>query len=205
MTTIVLVRHGEVEGIHPPRFRGRTDLPLTKRGMLQAQATRDALRERCVLDAIYCSPLTRCVHTADIIATAYGIDAVPQPGLLDIDYGVWTGMEDAVVRQRWPQEFALWRECPHTFRLPGGETLQELQTRAVEALQTMLEAHPNGTFAIVGHDSINRVLLCHIAALPLASYRLFKQAPCGISEIASADGHFVIHSVNETMHLHDIA
>lgn len=201
MTTILLIRHGEVAGITPPRFRGRDDLALTPKGVRQAEQVRDAINNRWVLNAVYCSPLSRCVRTADAIATPCKLDSIPHHGLIDTHYGTWQGLPVTEVAQRWPEDLVRWHAAPQTMRIPGGESLQDVQARAVDALNAILRAHRHGVVAVVAHDSVNRVLLCHALGLSLGSYWTLSQSPCGISEIAFADDRFAIHSINETQHL----
>lgn len=201
MTHLILLRHGEVEGIDPPVFRGRLDLPLTPRGVRQAELTRDALSARHVVNAIYCSPLSRCVRTADIVSSALRLNAVPHPGLTDLDYGAWTGLADVEVAKRWPQEADLWKTAPHALRIPGGESLQDLAARVIDALALLLHAHPRGIITFVSHDSAIRVLLCHALGLPLSGYRQLAPTPCGISVLACTSGRCTLESFNETQHL----
>lgn len=199
-TTLLLIRHGEVEGIHPPTFRGRQDLALTERGKRQAALTRDYLGGHWGVDKIYSSPLSRCVRTADTIGQAFQLQSVPHPGLTDIDYGGWSGLPVAEVEQRWPREARLWKTAPHRFRIPGGESIQEVAARITDALAMILLAHPQETVALVTHDSAIRVLLCHVAGLPLSSYWLFQPSPCGVS-VVRADEGFTIQTINSTHHL----
>ncbi|KRE89030.1 hypothetical protein ASG87_05640 [Frateuria sp. Soil773] len=201
MTTILLIRHGEVAGITPPRFRGREDLTLTPRGVRQAELVRDAIAARWVPSAVYCSPLTRCVRTADTIAGAFSLDARTHSGLNDINYGAWQGMAVTEVAQRWPEDLQRWHGSPHTMRVPGGETLQEVQARAVDALQAILHAHSHGTVVLVAHDSVNRILLGHALGLSLGGYWSLPQSPCAISQITFTDDRFTIRSINETQHI----
>ncbi|CAM5407578.1 histidine phosphatase family protein [Rhodanobacter lindaniclasticus] len=201
MTTLILVRHGEVDGIDPPTFRGRIVLQLTAKGAKQAALTKEVIRARWAVDTIYCSPLTRCVRTADIINEAFQLNTVPHQGLTDIDYGAWTNLPVDEVWKRWPREASLWKTAPHTCRIPGGESLQDVAARAIDALTAVLHAHPRGTVAIITHDSVLRVLLCHVMGLPLSSYWLFDPAPCGISVISHTENRFTVHSINETQHL----
>ena len=201
MTTLILIRHGEVDGTGPPTFRGRVVLLLTPKGTRQAELTREALRARHVVEAIYCSPLTRCVRTADIVSEAFQLNAVSLQGLTDVDYGAWTQLPVGEVATRWPREFGRWMGLPHTFCIPGGESLQEVAARAVAALRSIFVAHEEGTVAIVTHDSVLRVLLGHMMGLPLSSYWLLDPAPCAISVVSYTEGRFTIHSINETQHL----
>lgn len=201
MTDLILIRHGEVDGIDPPAFRGRIVLPLTARGVRQAELTREALRERWAIDAIYSSPLTRCVRTADIINAAFHLNPVPHQGLTDIDYGAWTNLPLADVSVRWPHELECWMSHPDRCCVPGGESLQEVAARVVATVGSVLDAHPQGTVALVLHDSVIRVLLCHLLGLPLSGYWLFDPAPCGISSVSHRENRITVHAVNETGHL----
>lgn len=204
MTRLLLIRHGEVQGIDPPVFRGRLDLPLTSRGVRQAEATANHLVGRASLGTIYCSPLSRCVRTADAICAPFQTSAISHPELNDISYGAWSGMSLDEARKQWPEEVMLWLTAPHAMRIPGGESLQELASRTTEALIDILHGHPHGTVALVTHDSVIRVLLCHALGLPLSSYWLFAPSPCGISRLAFNDRRFTLESFNETQHLSDI-
>jgi probable phosphoglycerate mutase len=201
MTTLILVRHGEVEGLDPPTFHGRIVLPLTPKGVKQAALTQEAIGARWPVHAIYCSPLTRCVRTADIINEGFHLNAVPHQGLTDIDYGAWTNLPADEVWKRWPRELGRWKSHPHGCCVPGGESLQEVAARVIATLGTILDAHQRGTVVIVTHDSVLRVLLCHVMGLPLSSYWLFDPKPCGISEVSHTENRFTVHSLNETQHL----
>lgn len=200
MTTLLLIRHGEVEGIQPPTFRGRLDLALTENGKRQIALTRDHLSRHEKLEAIYCSPLSRCVITANTIGAAFGLAGTTHAGLIDIDYGSWSSLPVSDVEQRWPHEANLWKTAPHRFRIPGGESLQEVAARATDALAEIQHAHPQQTVAVVTHDSVIRVLLCHFAGLPLSSYWLFQPSPCGITTVKAGDT-VAIPSVNSAQHL----
>lgn len=201
MSTLILVRHGEVEGIDPPRFRGHNDLPLTEHGVDQAQATRDAIAARWTPAHIYCSPLQRCVHTADIIGQHFSLKPTTEPGLIDIDYGDWTGLAKDDVATRWPEKSAHWQRAPQTLRLPGGDMLTKVMAHANMALNTICHQHPQDAVVLVAHDSVNRLLLCHALGLPLNRYWHMTQDPCGISVIDAADGDFTVHAINQTQHL----
>jgi phosphoserine phosphatase len=89
MTKIILTRHGHVEGISPERFRGRTELPLTERGIRQARDTARRIsatwRPACVIT----SPMGRCVATGEAIAEATGVGRATLSALNDLDYGRW--------------------------------------------------------------------------------------------------------------------
>jgi broad specificity phosphatase PhoE len=201
MTKIILTRHGHVEGITPERFRGRLDLPLTALGQQQIAATGRRINATWKIGAIYTSPMSRCVITGEAIARPSGLTVKPLAGLNDIDYGAWQGLTHDEAKTRWPVEFATWFRAPHLAQPPGGETLQDVLARAAAVLRIVTGDHPDDTVVLVGHDSVNRVILLHVLQLPLSRYWLFKQEPCTINELDLIDGAFSVRTINETYHL----
>jgi probable phosphoglycerate mutase len=202
MTEILLTRHGDVPWLEPQRFRGRAELKLTDTGIAQAEATARRIDASWRPGAIYASPLGRTLHTARIIAEPLRLPVQPLDGLIDIDYGQWQGLTLDEAKERWPAEAGLWQRRPDLVRPPGGEALQDVLARVAQALRLVTGRHPQDTVLLVGHDSVNRVLLLHALALPLARYWQIGQDPCAISRMeASAEG-FVVHTMNDTAHLH---
>jgi broad specificity phosphatase PhoE len=201
MTKILLVRHGHVEGISPERFRGRADLPLTVDGRRQAEATARRIHATWRPVAVYASPLSRSRETAAAIGRPLGLAPTSVEGLADIDYGQWQGLTPDEVRRRWPAQLDLWHRAPDQTEIPGGETLQQVQARVSTALQTVRHAHPQDTAVMVGHDSVNRVLLLHALGAPLRHYWRIRQSPCAINELDVQEDGFVIVTVNQTDHL----
>ena len=88
-------------------------------------------------------------------------------------------------------------------RDPGGETLQQVLTRTVAVLRDVTGRHPGDTIVLVGHDSVNRVILLHALGLPLSRYWRLGQDPCAINEIEFSRNAFTVGSVNETYHLRE--
>ena len=201
MTKIILVRHGHVEGISPARFRGRADLVLTPEGRRQAEATARRVQASWTPAALYASSLSRCLKTADAIGKPFGLTPTPVPGLMDIDYGAWQGLTPDEVGVKWPEALDTWYRAPHWAAIPGGESLQDVLPRAVAALREVIGRHPRETVVVVGHDSVNRVILLYALDLPLSHYRRLGQDPCAISEIDFSSGEFTVRSFNGTWHL----
>jgi probable phosphoglycerate mutase len=200
MTKIILVRHGHVAWHAPERFRGRAELELSERGRRQARAAALQVAATWRLDAIYTSPLGRCLATAAAIAAPFRLDPQPVGGFADIDYGEWQGLTHDDARARWPEETAAWFRAPHLAAIPGGESLAAVLSRASAALRDILHRHPSETVAIVGHDCVNRVLLLFALGL-LSGYWHIGQDACAINEIDFADREFTIRGLNATQHL----
>ena len=201
MTKVLLVRHGHVEGISPERFRGRADLALTAEGRRQAEATAQRIQRSWKPAALYTSPMHRCIATATSIGKLFALTPILLPGLNDIDYGQWQGLTPDEVRVRWPDDLAQWYRNPDRAAIPGGERLQDMLIRLTAALEEVIGHHPTETVVMVGHDSVNRIMLLHVLGLPLSRYWRIRQHPCAINEIDFADGEFTIGSINQIDHL----
>lgn len=202
MTRILLTRHGHVEGIKPTRFRGRAELPLTDRGVAQAAALGERIARNWKPVAVYTSSLQRCVVTGGKIAAACRIKAEIREGLSDIDYGSWQMRTHDEVRAEAPEAYEQWRKAPQLTRFPGGESLEDVVARTTDVLREMLQRHPKDTVVLVGHDSVNRVLLMGLLGMPLSAYWRLVQDPCTLNDIeTSADGETLVRLVNDTSHL----
>ena len=201
MAKIVLVRHGHVEGIHPERFRGRMDVPLTAEGTRQALAVAECVAARWRPALVYTSPLQRCVATGRPIAAAAAVESVVLSGLDDLDYGEWQWRTYDEVRDDWPVLFDLWLSAPHLVRFPRGESLQDLIVRMADVLRMVLERHATGTVVLVGHDSGIRALLLQLLDQPVSAYRRLAPQPASISEVEILGHQVRVLSINETQHL----
>ena len=201
MTTIILTRHGHVDWHAPERFRGHADLPLTDSGMEEARAASRRIGATWRVTAVYTSPLSRSRHTAQIIAEPFSLDAQPMDALTDIHYGEWQGLTPDEARARWPDKLALWYRRSDLVAIPGGESLQDLLARVARALRAVVERHSDETVVLVGHDSVNRVILLHALELPLSRYWLLAQTPCAINEMIATEDGFLVRSVNDACHL----
>jgi broad specificity phosphatase PhoE len=201
MTKILLTRHGHVDGIKPERFRGRQPLDLTARGRAQAAAIAQRIAGGFRPSHICTSPMGRSVETATAIAKACGITAKTCDDLNDIDYGAWRFKTFSEATALDPALFAAWFATPQLVRFPNGESLQDLAARTANALRMVLAPHPGATVVLVGHDSVNRVLLLELLDLPLSAYWRLAQDPCCLNEIDIGDGKICIRRINETAHL----
>jgi phosphoserine phosphatase len=201
MTTILLVRHGHVEGIKPERFRGRADLALTEAGQRQAELLADRIASQWAPSVIHTSPLQRCIATGAAIAKACGVPSEPLNGLSDLDYGAWQSLTYDDARTKDPALFEAWFKIPHLVGFPDGESLQDVATRTASVLRFVVSRNAADTLVLVGHDSVNRVMLTQILDVPLSAYWRFAQSPCCINEIEVTGSSFQLRRMNDTAHL----
>jgi broad specificity phosphatase PhoE len=204
ITTIVLTRHGHVDGILPKRFRGREDLMLTKRGEAEVRVVAEYIAAQWRPTKVYTSPLRRCVATGAAIASACHVEAAVLDELDDLDYGSWQFKTYEEIEHTHPQLFAEWFAAPHLVRFPGGESLQDLVARTADALRFVSKHHVDDTVVLVGHDSVNRALLMQMLDQPLSSYWRLAQDPCCINEIDVVGWSIRVQRINETRHLREI-
>jgi probable phosphoglycerate mutase len=184
------------------RFRGRADVPLNETGLSQAEATADRIAQHGRAVAIYSSPLSRARRTAEAIAGRLSLSVQLQPGLIDIDYGEWQGLSPDEVAERWPELLSAWYQAPHTMRIPGGESLDELRSRCAEAVRGVAVRHAEETVVLVAHTVINRIILLCVLGLGNDRFWHLRQGTCAINEIEADGGDFTLVSMNDTCHLH---
>src|SRR5687767_4974122 len=148
-TRVLLVRHGLTEStgsVLPGRTPG---LNLSDIGRTQAQRAAELIADGTTVDAVYTSPLERTRQTAAPIAAATGRRAKVDRGLIECDFGEWTGEKLSSLMKR--PEWATVQRAPSSFRFPGGESFVEMQLRIVSTIERLRAAHPGGTIVCVSH------------------------------------------------------
>jgi len=171
VTTIFLARHGESDWNVEKRFQGHSDRPLTERGREQAHALADLLASEKI-DAVYTSPLSRALETAEIVAARAGLEPVALPELREVDTGSWSGLSRVDVEARFPEGFARWRSGGSGWE--DGETYQQMAERVIGALRTIAEDHPNGRVLIISHGGPIRAIHAAAEGVAIDDYRRLK-------------------------------
>ncbi len=197
---LILVRHGETAHHRAGLRVGRADVPLNERGLAQARALATSFARPPV--AIYASPLQRARETAAAIATATGIDVQVVPELVEMDVGEMARLSKAELRLRYPEFAAQWRsEGAADARVPGGETLREVQERAWRAVEQIQVAHPAGEVVAVTHDFVIRTIVCRALDLPLARLRRLRQGLAAKTVIELRKEGPALLQLNDNAHL----
>lgn len=200
MTKVYLIRHGRTAWNKEVRFRGQVDLPLDEVGEAQARAIALKLKTRPI-KAVYSSPLERAIKTAEPLAEALGLKVTVEEGFMDINYGQWQGLSPSQVAELYPDLYRTWLESPHLVQIPGGESLDDVRARAEKALTKVLKQHPGEEIAIVGHQVVNKVLLCAVLGLGNEWFQRIEQDN-GCINLFGYDGKgFTIFFLNDTCHL----
>jgi len=199
---ILLIRHGETDWNRNGRFQGRSDLPLNQKGRDQAHALALALKDE-TLTAIYSSPLTRALETARLVMDFHpSVPLFEEEGLVEMNLGEFEGME----AQRWVAEYPdfikRWRDTPASVAMPGGESLQEVQTRAIQTLERITKRYPTeSTLLLSSHNFVNRTLLCYALNVPLDRFREVRQETAALNVLYAQGQQLWAEVVNECSHL----
>jgi alpha-ribazole phosphatase len=175
---IYLVRHGKiVQRDDQRRYIGQVDVPLSAEGRTQARQLADRFAGT-ELGTIYASDLSRAQETAEIVAQRNGSRVALRPELREIAMGEWEGRAFGEIAAASPEAYKARGEDLAGFRAPGGETFTECHARAVHALDEILTS-TDGPILIVAHAGPNRLLLCHMLGMPIASlFRIAQDYAC---------------------------
>ena len=195
-TTVLLVRHGQTPTtgqVLPGRARG---LHLAETGLDQARRAGERIAALGKVTAVYASPLERTRETAAPIARACGLRVKTRAGLLECDFGDWTGRKLSELRKL--PEWATVQRNPSSFRFPGGESFPEMQTRMTSAIAELVATHPGETIVAVSHADTIKAAVAAAVGTPLDLFQRIVVSPCSVSAITyTAEGPIVL-AVNST-------
>ncbi len=161
MTQIHLIRHGQTEWNASLRVQGHSESALTDSGRKQAM---DLGNKLCHIryDVAYSSSSTRAYETAELILNGSLKDIHELDSLKEINLGIWEGMRYSDVETKYPDQFKCFFKDPSKFKVNGGETFHQLQSRAVRSLETIVEKNRGKKIILVSHGMFIRSLLAFI-------------------------------------------
>jgi len=203
-TTILLVRHGTTAttgSILPGRAPG---LHLAEKGVAQADAVAQRLAQLTKKPvALYVSPLERARETAAPIATALKLRPVIERGLLECDFGTWTGKKLSLLYKK--TEWKTVQNSPSTFRFPEGESFGEMQQRMWATLERLAKKHRGRTVVVVSHADPIKAAVTYAQGVPLDLFQRTVISTCSVSAIGFTGGGPVVLTVNSTATLKELA
>jgi broad specificity phosphatase PhoE len=186
-TRLYLVRHGATQLSAENRFSGDVGVDLSDEGRAQVERLADRLAEYAI-GAIYCSPMSRAVETATILARGCGLDVVRCDALREIRHGRWEGLTRQEVEARFGDEYASWEEDPFTFAPEGGESGVSVLARVLPAVREMIVRHAGQHILAVSHKATIRILLSSLLGFDTRGYRdRLDQAPACLNVLDFRD------------------
>ncbi len=200
MTQVLLLRHAVNDFVKTGRLAGWTpEVHLNEEGLAQAQALGARLAD-APLAAIYSSPLDRTMETAQAVVEHHPALTIRiNEGVGEVRYGEWEGktIRELQGRKMW----TMVQQAPSRAYFPGGETMRGVQTRAVDAIETLVAAHPRDLIAIVTHADLIKMVIAHYLGMHLDQFQRIVIAPASISTLSLEYGRPYVGSVNDIAHL----
>ena len=195
MLKIFLLRHGQTAwNADNNRYCGRTDIPLTEMGIVQAEAVRQQLKELS-LDGVYSSPLQRAALTAEITS---GRPPIKDHRLTEADFGLWEKKTKEEFIPENPSLWQAWMDDPGAARAGGtGETGMEVVLRVDDFFKELLATRRSGNYLVAAHNGVNRLYLAYKLGMPLKNYRRIVQENSSVTLFSLDDkGEFLLERLN---------
>jgi probable phosphoglycerate mutase len=193
---VLFVRHGQTPTTGtflPGRAPG---LHLSDLGRAQADVVAGRIGALKRVDAVYASPLERAKETAAPIASARGLKVHVDRGLLECDFGEWTGGELKKLMKL--PEWRTVQRNPSGFRFPGGESFVEMQLRMLAAVDRLRARHTGGVVVAVSHADPIKAVVAQAVGTHLDLFQRIVISTCSVSVVAYAPGGPLVLAVNST-------
>jgi probable phosphoglycerate mutase len=193
---VLLVRHGQTPTTGASLPGRAPGLHLAATGVAQAEAAAARIAALPAVAAVYASPMERTRETAAPIARARSLRVRQAKGLIECDFGSWTGRKLSALRKL--PEWRTVQRYPSGFRFPGGESFAEMQSRAVDAVHGLVRAHPGETIVAVSHADVIKAVVASATGTHLDLFQRLVVSPCSITAILYGAEGPVVLTVNST-------
>jgi len=200
MARFILARHGQTAWNTEKRFRGRKDIPLSSAGLKEAKAVADALVEEGI-EFIYASPLSRSVQTLTPLAENFGKEVIPFEEVIDMNFGKWEGMSIEEAKKEYPDMFKTWEQAPETVTFPKGESLAQVQARAMRGISKLALEHPDAAIAVCSHRVVCKLIMLGLLGVKPDKFWAIKQDTACLNRFEYNPPDSLVITVNETHHL----
>jgi broad specificity phosphatase PhoE len=186
-TRLYLVRHGATELSAEDRFAGAIGVDLSAEGRWQTSRLAERLAGEGIC-AVYCSPFSRTLETARLLAQPLGLEPQPREGLREISHGHWEGLTRGEVEARFCEEYAAWEADPFTFAPAGAESGVAALARALPVVREVVVRHQGQRVLVVSHKATLRLLLSSLLGFDGRGYRdRLDQAPACLNVVDFKD------------------
>ncbi|MBM3658212.1 MAG: MSMEG_4193 family putative phosphomutase [Actinobacteria bacterium] len=200
-TNLVLVRHA-VTAQTGPLLSGRAPgIDLSEEGRTQAE-TLGARMADLPIDVVYASPIERTTQTAEAIARHHDLVVRRLDGVLEADYGEWTGQQLAELAKT--DLWKLVQRTPSRVTFPGGEAMATMQTRMVAALEAVVSDHPGHLVVVVSHADPIKAAIAHFTGVHLDLFQRIVVSPASVTAFAFSPHGVAMVKCNDTGGLDDL-
>jgi 2,3-bisphosphoglycerate-dependent phosphoglycerate mutase len=195
-----MVRHGETAWNAEGRVQGQLDIPLNDTGRAQARATAEALAGHD-FTAIYCSDLMRVRQTAEPTAKRLALPVSYMVELRERHYGMFETLTYVEVKEKYPEQYARFRDKDPDFDFEGGETLRGFNERSLKAVTGLIERHQGEQILVFTHGGVLEMVYRHARAVGLSSPRDFEIPNAGINWFEVSPEQWQVWAWAEVAHL----
>ena len=194
-THLVLVRHAVTPQTGPILSGRAPGIDLSDTGRQQAAAVGERLAGLPVA-AVYASPIERTTQTAQAIAAHHSLAVTPLVGVLEADYGEWTGakLADLATTDLWK----VVQRTPSRVTFPGGEAMTAMQTRMVAALEAVVADHPGDLVVVVSHADPIKAAIAHFTGLHLDLFQRIAVSPASVTAFSFSTHGVTLLTSNDT-------
>lgn len=195
MTIFLLIRHATNDAVGKSLAGWTPGVHLNEEGKAQAEQLVGHLAQ-VALTAIYSSPLERAIETAQPVAASKGLEITIDQGLGEIDFGEWTGktIKELAETPTWGHI----QRFPSGTRIPGGETLREMQYRVVTRLEALRHEHPKGIIAVFAHADVIKAMMAHYLGVHLDLFQRIVISPASVSVVSVSEAGPHVLRMNDT-------
>lgn len=202
MSTIILIRHGQSVANIEKFFAGHYDSPLTALGREQATLTAQYVASTYHVNYIYASDLQRAYATGKAIGDCFGVEVFKEPAFREINAGLWEQIPYEQLPERFPESYRVWLDNIGKAVCDGGESVQKVQKRVVDAVFRIGEKHPDSTVLIATHATPIRAIQCYCEGKSLDK---MKDIPwvsnASVTELIYEDNKLCLQKVSYDLHL----
>ena len=195
---LILIRHGETLWNKEGRIQGTSDVELSEAGIEQARKLALSLKDSDI-GAIHASPLKRAYKTAEIINSFHQKTIEVHPDLMEMDQGDFEGLSFKELMAREKEFLHRWIADPASVKMPRGESLIELQTRAWRPMEKIIEGSQNAL--VVAHNFTIAAILCRLRNISLSEFRSTCVDTASKTLIRIREGSVHIEAMNDRSHL----
>jgi alpha-ribazole phosphatase len=203
MTELLLVRHGQTDSNLQGRWQGWDGVPLNQQGEWEAALTARRLAQtEEAIAALYASPLRRAWQTAERIGEALNLRPVPHDGLKEMNFGRISGITLEEFQERYSDLHRRWTDkMDLSFAFPGGEQRAQFFQRVGEAIEGIVERHPDQKVMAVAHGGSLRACLVHYLPDEFSQWWTYELGNCSLTRLEVRDGRAKLLVLDDRAHL----
>ncbi len=184
MTKIILVRHGHSVTNDAGRFTGQLNVALSSIGKKQGELLSQYIVANYQVDAIYASDLDRAIETVDRVSSFFQLPINRKECLREIFAGEWQGKTSAELKEQYADDFRVWQTDIGNAHPTGGESVAEVQKRALKAVDEIVRENIGKLVVVVSHAVFIRTLICYYQGKSLDEMKNIPYVPnASVSEL----------------------